>query len=86
MPRHGRSFRSYEIVRDDDGKPTQMIWRGDFVRASVTYTTCPKCASQRMQDNRCLDCWHDARNEFWRNAADAKSEKPRPPLRQPDAR
>lgn len=61
-----RPFRSYAIERDEQGLPTRMIWQGDYVRASVAYTACPKCHSRRMHDNRCLDCWHDARNEFWR--------------------
>lgn len=67
-----RPFRSYTIERDSDGLPNRMIWNGDYVRASVTFTACPKCDSRRIVDNRCLNCWHDARNEFWRELTDAE--------------
>ena len=58
-----RVFRSYTIERDEKGLPYRMVWNGDYVRASVTYINCPKCGSRRMVQNRCLDCWCDARNE-----------------------
>ena len=61
-----RIRRSYDIERDQDGMPCRLLWNGDFVRTSVTYLACPRCGSNRMQDNRCLSCWHDARNEGWR--------------------
>jgi hypothetical protein len=61
-----RPMRRYHIERDDSGLPCRMVWLGDFIRASVTYTTCPKCSSSRMVDNRCLNCWHDARNTYER--------------------
>ena len=25
-----KTFRSYEIIRDENGMPTKMIWRGDY--------------------------------------------------------
>jgi ribosomal protein L32 len=57
-----KTSRRYAFERGPDGNVSAMIWLGDFVfeRSAITYRECPRCGSERMAQNRCLTCWHEA--------------------------